>query len=175
VTEHRSILDPAILGRLATSMVQFEQAWQADLVELRRTEEKLADAIRSLNSADDRASHLEADLRQIREENKALLLDNAHLKAQVQALYDNSQDAKTALDNLAARAVDAARTVPSEWKDPEKNPPGDNDGTGLPRGQPEFIHSITVDGSSSQILRSPSQARIPVNEFGRREVAGART
>jgi regulator of replication initiation timing len=168
MTEHRAILDPAILGRLATSMEQFEGAWLNDLAELRRLEGKLADTERLLNAATDRSSDLQADLRATREENKALILDNAHLKAQLQSLYDNSQDAKLALDNLSLRAVDAARSIPSqEWKDPEKKPRGDDDGTDLPRGQPMFMTSQSAEQSEE------SRTLIPVNEYGRRAGVGA--
>jgi hypothetical protein len=165
MTEHRPILDPTILGRLAGSMAHFETAWLADLVELRRVEGKLGDTERLLNAATDRASDLQADLRTARQENSDLIKRNAHLEAQVQNLYEKSLDAQDALGNLATRAVDAARTAPmvaprQEWKDPEKNPAGDDDGTDLPRGQPVIFQRPAH-------AQEPGRTRPPVNEFGR--------
>lgn len=170
MSEHRPVLDPSILGRLATSMVQFEQAWLSDVEQLRAFEQKLLDTERLLNAATDRSSDLQADLRAARQENSELIRRNAHLEAQLQKLYENSLDAKDALINLAGRAVEVARTAPTvqsrnetpahveqpaprrtsgAWKDPEKNPPGDEDGTKLPAGMPSFI-SVT---------------RPPINQF----------
>lgn len=154
--EHRPILDPTILGRLSTSMVQFEQAWLADVTELRRVEAKMAAIERLLNSATDRASALQGDLRAARQENADLIRRNAHLEAQVQKLYENSLDAKDALEHLAARAVEAARTAPpaeSQWRDPEKIPPGEED------APPEFMRRPAADADT------PRGAVLPINQF----------
>lgn len=127
MAEHRLSLDPGIIRRLAGSMETISDAWAGDLAELRRVEDELAETKRTLNAATDRASDLQGDLRSARQENTDLIRRNAHLEAQVQKLYENSLDAKDALEQLATRAVEAARTTPaaeSQWRDPEKIPPG---------------------------------------------------
>jgi septal ring factor EnvC (AmiA/AmiB activator) len=169
MTEHRLVIDPGVMRRLANSMVAFANAWDGDIAELRRVESELEDTKRLLNAATDRASDLQGDLRAVRQENADLIKRTAHLEAQIQSLYDKSLDARDALGSLATRAVDVARTAPtvaahSQWKDPEKTPPGENDGTGLPRGQPAFLHK-----QSNQ----PAPIRPPANEFQPRHAVAA--
>lgn len=158
MSEHRLTLDPSAVTRLSENLAVIEEAWQGDIAELRRVEGELEGTMRLLNAATDRANDLQADLRSVRQENADLLKRNAHLEAQVQSLFEKSRDAQEALGSLANHAVGAARTAPprsvvtGEWKDPEKNPPGDDDGTDLPSGAPAFIsHAGT--------------ARMPLNNF----------
>jgi hypothetical protein len=127
--QHRPVLDPAVARRVGESMGVFADAWQGDIDELRRVETELADTQRLLNAATDRANDLQGDLRTVRQENADLIKRNAHLEAQVQSLYEKSLDAKDALGHLAERAVESARSAPPvlAWRDPEKNPPGEQD------------------------------------------------
>lgn len=161
MSEHRPVLDPAILGRLATSMAQFEQAWLSDLIALRRTEARLADIERERNAAIDRADNLQSDLVAARQEVSDLIHRNAHLEAQVQKLYEGSEDAKDALTALAQRAVEAARSAPhvSTWRDPEKNPPGDADEPPASFRRP------------AAAIVAQRDSRIPNNDFQPRQAA----
>jgi hypothetical protein len=180
MTEHRPVLDPNILRRLASSMENIAAAWESDVTELRGTEARLADTIRTLNAVTDRANDVSGDLLSARAENKALLLRNAHLEAHVQALYDRSLDAQDLLGALASRAVDVARGAPAAEPGGEKPAPvaapppaatrisvapdqepddfGDDDGTNLPRQRPKFLQAMAAE--------QPRRTIPPQNSFG---------
>lgn len=147
---HRLVLDPGVARRVGESMGAFADAWEADIAALREAEARVADTERLLNAATDRADNLQADLRAARQENSDLLKRNAHLEAQVQSLYEKSLDAKDALSHLAERAVESARTAPpvATWRDPEKNPPGDE------HAPPAFMRAV-----------APGISGLPKNEF----------
>jgi septal ring factor EnvC (AmiA/AmiB activator) len=175
MAEHRPVLDPSVLHRLSTSMESIAAAWEADVTELRRAETKLADTERLLNSASDRASTLQADLRTARAENKGLLLRNAHLEAQVHTLYETSLDARDAVINLlggvASRAVQAAQTAPAIKHVGEEAPAAvsahaepkpkledleEDDGTHFPRGRPQFLQSTDAPPALRRATLPPS-------------------
>lgn len=166
--EHRPVLDPSILARLMASIEPIQRAWESDVARLHIAEDRLAFKERELQLSNERVDGLRADIAQLRTDNHDLMKRNAHLEAQLARVYDNSADAEDALRALRDRAVEAVRTAPAMseakprpvWRDPEKQPPGDDDGTGLPAGNPViFQRSPQHRGSSIE--------RLPPNEYGR--------
>jgi hypothetical protein len=168
MSEYRPVLDPDILDRITVSIETIKRAWQSDVDRLRIAEDRLVFTERQLQISTERVEGLRADVAQMRVDNHDLLKRNAHLEAQLCRVYDNSIDAEESLRTLRDRAVDAVRTAPAMsdtkrpvWREPEKQPPGDDDGTGLPPGAPLIFQRP-----------GPSTERLPINEFGRHEVGG---
>lgn len=168
--EHRPVLDPSILARLQASIEPIQRAWASDVARLRIAEDRLAFTDRELQLEKERVGSLRADIAQIRADNHGLLKRNAHLEAQLGRVFDNSVDAEGALRALRERAVEAVRTAPTTsdvmlrkpWRYPEKNPPGEDDGTALPPGAPLIFQR---PGSSAD--------RLPTNEFSQRAASGS--
>ncbi len=175
MTEHRNVLEPGVLTRLGSSMDQIAIAWQADITAVHRLEGELAIMRRERDAAVDRAEFVEKDLRDARERNEALVQRTAHLEAQLQAVYDRSEDAKDALGKLSSHTVDAARTAPPL---PEKQTASDD----LEGGMQEIVGEQVRPAQPEERLpafldKAPLHPGMPANEFTHvapRWAAGAR-
>lgn len=180
--DHRVILDPSILGRMALTMETIQAGWETDVAAIGRLQAELSDTRRLLDAAADRADGLQGDNASLKQQNLDLIHRNAYLEEQYRRLFDCSIDARDALNKLAGRVADSARasapvTAESQPKAPvptpkpevpvaEKRAPltgieAGDDGTGLPQGRPSFLdHGRTMP---------------PINEFVRQpQTAGAR-
>lgn len=123
------------MERLAGSMSNIAAAWQGDIDALRAAEVRIADLERNVGSVTDRASDLQADLRETRARIETLLTRNAYLEAQVQRLRDTSLDARDSLATIAGQAEMVARGEPIA-------PPARADGTTAPRPAPARTQAV---------------------------------
>ncbi len=169
MTEHRPVLDPSILDRMANSMSSIKDAWDEDVIELRRTKQELADTAAALAVANERLRETQTDLAQSRRENEALIRRNAHLDAHIEKLTENTMDARDILGGLAVRAAESVRApipaTPAAVASPDLVD-DDDDGTGLPAGLPEFVRRPNLTMGERRTV-------IPVNEFAPRRAMAA--
>lgn len=139
--EHRITLDPSVLSRLAESMNHIAEAWQKDVDALNDARGQNETLTRALNASDDRADNMNADLRVVRGEARALLERNAWLEAQLHLLQETTSDARDALTTLIERAARRNEEIPERIYVPPAPiaaaAPVREDGTTAPRPQPQ--------------------------------------
>lgn len=104
--QHRPVMSPETLTRLAGAMTEFATAWAADVEALRSAENELATTTSLLNTSNMRRDDLQADLNSALADNKLLLDRNAFLEAQIQLIADRAQDAENGMAAVRQR-VDA--------------------------------------------------------------------
>lgn len=104
--QHRPMMSPDTLTRLAGAMTEFSTAWAADVDALRTVEAELSTTTTLLNTANMRREDLQADLDAALANNKLLLDRNAYLEAQILLIADRAQDAEHGMAAVRQR-VDA--------------------------------------------------------------------
>jgi hypothetical protein len=170
MAEHRPVLDPSILARMASSMDSIREAWEADVAEIRRQLGETENLRRDLTAAIDRAELYQVEMQAAKDENRRLIEEKAHLEAQVQKLTENSLDARDMLGALAVRAAESVRNIPSTATGApvtaaEVARPGEisdepeDDGTGLSQESPTFLR----------------RTAIPINEFTPNSIRSGRS
>jgi len=171
LAEHRNVMDPSVLHRIASNMESIAEAWQADIDALHAETDRANGLERELNTTMDRASNLQADLRSTMERLEGVIYRNAFLEAQVQRLRDTSLDARDTLAAIASQAeqvaheesaaaaparaaaplagevkTEQARVVPPQPEPTQPSHDDEDDGSGLPPGTPEFLRTPLPDG-----------------------------
>lgn len=92
--QHRPVMSPETLTRLAGAMTEFATAWTADVDALRAVENELSTTTTLLNTSNMRRDDLQGDLDAALADNKLLLDRNAYLEARVQLIADRARDAE---------------------------------------------------------------------------------
>lgn len=95
--QHRPVMSPETLTRLAGAMTEFATAWAADVEALRTVESELATTTTLLNTSNMRRDDLQGDLDAALADNKLLLDRNAYLEARVQLIADRARDAENGM------------------------------------------------------------------------------
>lgn len=160
MTDHRPVLSPDVLLRLATNMETIHTAWQADVESLRTAQDELEKTKRVLDTTADRASTLQSDLVAARLECAALQQRNAFLEAQLQRIYDASLDARDHLSSLAGQVVEVARQSPPLAAAPSNQPPSNK-----PAPASEVPSHVAVDSEEDDEIPAFLSAPHPAVDY----------
>lgn len=139
--QHRPVMSPETLTRLAGAMTEFATAWAADVEALRAAENELATTTSLLDTSNMRRDDLQGDLNSALADNKLLLDRNAFLEAQIQLIADRAQDAENGMAAVRQRVDATVR----------------GDGTVRERAsaaQPAALKLAVAPGSTSERLAS---------------------